>query len=117
MRTISSNEQRIIEKAAAEAGIPTLLLMESAAHAIATRALQLVAERGFRKVMVLCGAGNNGGDGFAATRLLLGRVQHLQVFEAEGASNNAGDSRLNRQICLNLGITPSHFLNLSPRMV
>ena len=52
MRTIGSNEQRIIEKAAAEAGIPTLLLMESAAPAIAMWALPLVAERGFRKVMV-----------------------------------------------------------------
>jgi len=109
MRTIGSNEQRIIEKAAAEAGIPTLLLMESAAHAIAMRALQLVAERGFRKVMVLCGAGNNGGDGFAAARLLLGRVQHLQVFEAEGGSNNAGDARLYRPICLKFGVTPQPF--------
>ena len=114
MRTIGSNEQRMLEKAAAEAGIPTLLLMESAAHAIATRALQLVAEHGFRKVMVLCGAGNNGGDGFASARLLLGRVQHLQVFEAEGASNNAGDARLNRQICLNLGITPQPFSEFEP---
>ena len=114
MRTIGSNEQRIIEKAAAEAGIPTLLLMESAAHAIAMRALQLVAERGFRKVMVLCGAGNNGGDGFAAARLLLGRVQHLQVFEAEASKDNQGDAHLNRQICLNLGITPQPFSEFEP---
>jgi len=114
MRTIGSNEQRIIEKAAAEAGIPTLLLMESAAHAIAMRALQLVAERGFRKVMVLCGAGNNGGDGFATARLLLGRVQHLQVFEAEASKDNQGDAHLNRQICLNLGITPQPFSEFEP---
>jgi NAD(P)H-hydrate repair Nnr-like enzyme with NAD(P)H-hydrate epimerase domain len=40
MQTIGANEQQILEKAAAEAGIPTLLLMESAAHSCAERALR-----------------------------------------------------------------------------
>jgi len=114
MRTIGANEQQILEKAAAEAGIPTLLLMESAAHAVAERALQLVAEHDLQRVMVLCGAGNNGGDGYATARMLLGRVQHLQVFEAEAAEDNQGDAHLNRQICLNLGITPQPFSAFKP---
>ena len=114
MRTIGANEQQILEKAAAEAGIPALLLMESAAHALAARALQLVEEHKFQRVIVLCGAGNNGGDGFATARLLLGRVLHLQVFEAEAAANNQGDARLNRQICLNLGIIPQPFSEFEP---
>ena len=114
MQTIGANEQQILEKAAAEAGIPTLLLMESAAHAVAERALQLVAEHDLQRVMVLCGAGNNGGDGYATARMLLGRVQHLQVFEAEAAEDNQGDAHLNRQICLNLGITPQPFSAFKP---
>ena len=114
MRTIGANEQQILEKAAAEAGIPTLLLMESAAHAVAERALQLVAEHDLQRVMVLCGAGNNGGDGYAAARMLLGRVHHLQVFEADAAKDNQGDAHLNRQICLNLGITPQPFSAFEP---
>ncbi|HBG59658.1 MAG TPA: NAD(P)H-hydrate dehydratase [Anaerolineaceae bacterium] len=114
MRTIGANEQQILEKAAADAGIPTLLLMESAAHAVAERALQLVAEHDLQQVMVLCGAGNNGGDGFAAARMLLGRAPDLQIFEAEAAEDNQGDAHLNRQICLNLGITPQPFSAFEP---
>ena len=114
MRTIGANEQQILEKATAEAGIPTLLLMESAAHAVAERALQLVAEHDLQQVMVLCGAGNNGGDGFAAARMLLGRAPDLQIFEAEAAEDNQGDAHLNRQICLNLGITPQPFSAFEP---
>ncbi len=114
MRTIGANEQQILEKAAAEAGIPTLLLMESAAHALAARALQLVKEHKFQRVIVLCGAGNNGGDGFAAARLLFGRAPDLQIFEAEATANNQGDARLNRQICLNLGISLQPFSEFEP---
>jgi len=114
MRTIGANEQRLIEQAAAEAGIPPLLLMESAAHVIAERAAQLVTEHNLPRVMILCGAGNNGGDGYAAARLLLGRVPQLQIFEAEAAKDNKGDARLNRQICLGLGITPQPFSAFEP---
>ena len=53
-----------------EKGIPSLLLMEQAASALANKAQQ-VSKNG--KITVVAGKGNNGGDGLAAARILLGR--------------------------------------------
>ena len=51
--------------------IPSLTLMENAATAVA-RALSahLAGDLTGRRILVLCGKGNNGGDGAAAARLL-----------------------------------------------
>jgi NAD(P)H-hydrate epimerase len=51
-----------------ELGVPGELLMESAGQAIAAQALRLLGPRG--ELWCYCGAGNNGGDGFVAARLL-----------------------------------------------
>ncbi|MFO1051150.1 MAG: NAD(P)H-hydrate epimerase [Planctomycetota bacterium] len=66
MRVISSAEARAIDRDAVERlGMPSILLMENAAIGVASHARAL----GDRFV-VLCGPGNNGGDGLAAARHL-----------------------------------------------
>lgn len=49
------------------AGIPSLELMELAGHAIARAALEPAPEG---PILIVCGKGNNGGDGLVAARLL-----------------------------------------------
>jgi ADP-dependent NAD(P)H-hydrate dehydratase / NAD(P)H-hydrate epimerase len=66
MRLITAAEQRELDRMAAEVGLTTRALMESAGAAVAREVLALRP----RAVAVYCGPGNNGGDGFVAARLL-----------------------------------------------
>jgi ADP-dependent NAD(P)H-hydrate dehydratase / NAD(P)H-hydrate epimerase len=69
MRLVNAEEIRAIERIAIEEmGIPAAKLMERAGRAVADAASGLAGQDG--RVVVVCGGGNNGGDGFVAARLL-----------------------------------------------
>lgn len=68
-------------RAIQERGIPSLELMERAAAGVAEAALALLPERpGKCRAAVLCGTGNNGGDGIAAARLLFLKGVQVRAF-------------------------------------
>ncbi len=67
----SSADVRDMDRVAIESGVPSLTLMEAAAQALyGTLSQALQGIRG-RRVIIFCGAGNNGGDGFALASLIL----------------------------------------------
>lgn len=73
MKIVTAAEMRAIDRASSERfGVPSLTLMENAGAAVADvvwRCRQLG-----QKIVVVCGKGNNGGDGFVAARLLYERL-------------------------------------------
>lgn len=69
--TLSAAQMRLSDEYTINTlGVPSLTLMERAGRAVAERALALLKEADTKSVLVVCGGGNNGGDGFAAARIL-----------------------------------------------
>ena len=73
----SNSESGRADQLAAAAGTPTLRLMEQAGRAVADAAQGLLAPGG--SVLIACGPGNNGGDGYVAARILAGRGYQVEV--------------------------------------
>jgi len=71
MSLLLSNLRDLEQRATAQAGIPTLVLMENAGKAVAHRICSHPTISSVKNGVILCGPGNNGGDGFAIARLLL----------------------------------------------
>ena len=115
MKTIGAKEQRLIEEEAASGGTSAGVLMERAGRALAERILGLQAERAGGPVSILCGPGNNGGDGFAAARCLHGKVPDLRIYEEQPSSGVWGaDAQANRAACLALGLKPHGHADFLP---
>src|SRR6202142_1726982 len=65
------------------------------------------------RVAVLCGRGNNGGDGFVVARTLLERSIDVGVYLVGQGSEVKGDARLNLEIAENLEIQSGVALDLA----
>jgi NAD(P)H-hydrate epimerase len=101
----SSDQMRRMDAHAIETlGLPGRLLMENAAHAVADRACALLdAAAAPGPVVVCCGSGNNGGDGYAAARLLVNRGRPVTVLRV--GAPGAGDARANADAWTHFGET------------
>ena len=80
------------DRAAIEAGTPASVLMDRAGRAVARAAIGVAGGRYGKKAAVVCGKGNNGGDGFVAARVLkregLG-IRCLAVGDVEASTGAA----------------------------
>ncbi len=71
MKLVTAKEMQGLDKLATEKyGIPGIVLMENAAKAIADATVRRLGRCNGNRVLVICGKGNNGGDGFGAARWL-----------------------------------------------
>jgi ADP-dependent NAD(P)H-hydrate dehydratase / NAD(P)H-hydrate epimerase len=91
MKILTAAEMRAIDRATTERfGVPSLTLMESAGAAVADYVLTHHAAA--RRVVVFCGKGNNGGDGFVAARRLHQQGKKVQVILLADPADLRGDA-------------------------
>lgn len=99
-KVLTAEEMREVDRLTVEKyGIPSLLLMENAAHA-AARAIanKLGGSVVDKAILVLCGKGNNGGDGAALARVLWTMGADVEVCLFGKIEDTKGDARINFEI-------------------
>lgn len=92
MKILTSDEMRAVDRATTERfGVPSLDLMRNAGAAVARFVLREYPDH--RHICVLCGKGNNGGDGFVAARELAEAGRSVHVVLLGYPSDVKGDAK------------------------
>lgn len=91
---LSTAEMREVDaQAIDELGIPGVVLMENAGRSVVRVVENLLGNnRDTSTICVLCGGGNNGGDGFVVARVLQGNGRHVELFLCVERSALRGDA-------------------------
>src|SRR5215831_1020792 len=106
MRVLNSAQMRDADRRTIEdIGIPSLVLMENAGRQAVAAMEAIYGDLAERHVGVLCGRGNNGGDGFVIARTLVQRGVDVSVFLIGSVADVRGDARVNLEILGRLGLT------------
>ena len=90
---LSNLEMSKIDKMAMDDGIPSIKLMEAAGEIIARICSQIIKENSFKKILILCGPGNNGGDGYFAGHYLKKDFKGIEIFSETPVDNLKGDAK------------------------
>ena len=103
MKVVTAAEMREIDRITIDKyGVPALVLMERAALAVAAKVEELCPGR---KVLILCGSGNNGGDGLAAARNLHNRGYHVKAIMLSKAASFSPDCKAQYEAARKTGVT------------
>src|SRR5216684_1997551 len=112
MKILTPEQLREVDRLSTEKyGIPSLILMENAGMRVAE-----VLENEFEDIdqltiAILCGKGNNGGDGFVIARQLIQKGCFPFVFLFASEEDIKGDAKTNLNILKGLGYPPTVVLN------
>ena len=85
-----------------ELGVPSLVLMERAA----LQTVELMEKKGIdmSRVLVVCGSGNNGGDGFAVARILTEKGRRADILFVGKESSMSSECRRQKEIAEKMGL-------------
>lgn len=107
MKVCSVDEMRRIDSEAPKYGLDHLLLMEDAGSAVYSVALEILGSVIDKKILVIAGSGNNGGDALVAARRLhaAGAVVRVAFIGDPGRASDL--TRRNLEMVLSMGIEVS----------
>jgi hydroxyethylthiazole kinase-like uncharacterized protein yjeF len=96
MRILTAAQMREADRLTTEKhGVPSLQLMENAGAGVVAFLQKVFSGLAKRRIAVLCGKGNNGGDGFVVARLLKQSGANSAVILFAGPDSVRGDAALN----------------------
>lgn len=99
---ITCQEMKKLEKAADDAGLSYIQMMENAGMAAADFICDM-SPVGGKNIVVICGPGNNGGDGFVVARVLSTRGASVSLMLPNGTPKSP-DAVHNYKLCMQMGI-------------
>ncbi|MGE5372116.1 MAG: NAD(P)H-hydrate dehydratase [Solirubrobacterales bacterium] len=121
MRIASAEDIRSIDRRAeTEYGIAGLILMENAGLRVVEAAERMLEKSGRRRVVVVAGKGNNGGDGLVAARHLMNAGSFVDIFVLGVPEQMTPDTRTNYEILDRMGANLLPLMNeddLNPLML
>ncbi|MGH2809694.1 MAG: NAD(P)H-hydrate epimerase, partial [Actinomycetota bacterium] len=89
---LTPSEMGAADRAAIEAGTPGFTLMTAAGAAVGRAAVEMMGGAYGRRVLVLCGKGNNGGDGLTAATWLHRKGARCTIVTLEDPASYKGDA-------------------------
>jgi ADP-dependent NAD(P)H-hydrate dehydratase / NAD(P)H-hydrate epimerase len=100
VKILTAAEMREVDRLTIERGIPGLVLMENAGSRVVEFLCENFAPLSEHRVTIVCGKGNNGGDGFVVARQLFTRelCRDLNIFELFDPESLSGDALANRRM-------------------
>ena len=105
MRVLNTRQMREADRRTIEdVGIASLVLMENAGREVVAVLDSSFEHLDDMRVSILCGRGNNGGDGFVIARLLFERGVDVGVYLLGQSAEVKGDARANLTVLRNLGL-------------
>ncbi len=105
MRLVTASQMRDMDSMTInEAGIPGVVLMENAARSAAKVFLEHFNPIDGSSIVILCGKGNNGGDGYVMARYLHEKGMNVTVGITGEKSAISGDALVNLKIIEKLGL-------------
>lgn len=100
MKVLTAAQMRQVDRRTIEMGIPGLVLMENAGHRVVELLAEKFAPLAERRIAILCGKGNNGGDGMVVARQLFTRFhpRALHVILLAAPDELKGDAAQNHRM-------------------
>ena len=113
MKLVTAKEMQNLDRLAVEEyAIPGIVLMENASKAVADTAVEMLQNNGGNSVVVVCGKGNNGGDGFGAARWLANYGYAVTVWYLGADLDDVqGDAALELAMLQNAGVDVLHLVD------